>query len=225
MYAFARDYFNAIYHYWWLMVFVVIGAPNSVWKWLHPNRKDIPIPHWLRLAIAIGAVVIAQGLAYRDSLNNLSRVIDEKKALASENWHLNNPTTVSQQTANQQVGVRHGDKNNPPHPLQRTIQDRLVDFISQGTSVRKEWLKRLGTSVEVQREWANEAGTWHRNVEDYLRTIPRGNLYLAKFRNPTASTGAYPIGISFDLGGSWDTLTNDLKRLNEFLDDPNLGKP
>jgi hypothetical protein len=93
MFEFLKNYGLAIFHYWWLTLF---GAPqifNNVWKWFHPERKDAPIPHWLRVTFGVLAIVIAQGIVYRDSLKNLDTVIEEKKDVVSENWHLKHPDT------------------------------------------------------------------------------------------------------------------------------------
>jgi hypothetical protein len=114
---------------------------------------------------------------------------------------------------------------NHRNAVQRTIQDKLGEFTSQGTALRDEWSKRLGTTAEVQRAYANDVKMWHESVEGYLKTIPRGNLYLTKSRNRTPSTGSYPVGINVDIAGWWDVAGSDLYRLNEFLDDPNLGQP
>ena len=93
MFDFLKNYVLASFHYWWVIIF---GAPqvfNNVWKWFHPQRKDAPIPHWLRVAFGVLAIVVAQGLVYRDSLKNLNTVIEEKRSLASDNWHLKHPET------------------------------------------------------------------------------------------------------------------------------------
>ncbi len=85
---FLKSYGVAIFHYWWL---IILGAPqviNNVWKWFHPQRKDAPIPHWVRVTFGVLAIVIAQGLVYRDSLKNLNTVIQEKQGAVSENWQL-----------------------------------------------------------------------------------------------------------------------------------------
>ena len=95
MFEFLKNYGLAIFHYWWLTLF---GAPqiiNNVWKWFHPERKDAPIPHWLRVTFGVLAIVIAQGFVYRDSLRNLNTVIEEKKNVVSENWHLKHPENAT----------------------------------------------------------------------------------------------------------------------------------
>ena len=86
-----KNYGLAIFHYWWLTLLGVPQIINNVWKWFHPERKDAPIPHRLRVTFGVLAIVIAQGFVYRDSLKNLDTVIEEKKKVVSENWHLKHP--------------------------------------------------------------------------------------------------------------------------------------
>lgn len=92
---FLKSYGAAIFHYWWLIIF---GAPqviNNLWKWFHPQRKDAPIPYWVRVTFGVLAIVIAQGLVYRDLLKNLNTVIQEKQGAVSENWHLKHSENAS----------------------------------------------------------------------------------------------------------------------------------
>jgi hypothetical protein len=49
-----EQYVAGIIHYWWLLMFGLPGAANTIYKWFHPERKDLPIPHWLRVYSAIG---------------------------------------------------------------------------------------------------------------------------------------------------------------------------
>jgi hypothetical protein len=82
------DYVRAIFHYWWVIVFGSVGIIPTIRKWLHADRKELPIPHWLRLGIAAVALLVAQLLVYRDSIRNLDSVIADKASLSSENWKL-----------------------------------------------------------------------------------------------------------------------------------------
>lgn len=82
------DYGRAIFHYWWVIVFGAVGVIPTIWKWFHRDRRDLPIPHWLRVTIAVAALFLAQLLAYRDSIRNLDSVIADKAVLSSENWSL-----------------------------------------------------------------------------------------------------------------------------------------
>src|SRR5258708_6816462 len=120
MLQFAWDYIVALAHYWWVIVIGLFGAINNVWKWFHPDRKDLPIPHWLRVGAAFAAIVAAQILVYRDSLRNLHRVIDDKRSLSAENWQLKQSP---QSSATPNI---HRAKNGGVHPNGRnTSQDDL----------------------------------------------------------------------------------------------------
>lgn len=48
----------------------------DVIKW---HAREISVPRWLRISIAVGALFLAQFLAYRDSLSNLNKVVEEKR--------------------------------------------------------------------------------------------------------------------------------------------------
>src|SRR5436305_1371648 len=123
MHNFVWDYFRAIFHYWWVLVFVVVGAANNLWKWFHPTKTDIPIPHWVRLIIAVAAIIVAQVLVYHDAIHNLNQVISDKSVLTSENWQLKHPlqsaatpnvASQKQQPASRPAPARvtqTGDKN------------------------------------------------------------------------------------------------------------------
>lgn len=140
MLDFIGDYFRALFRYWWVMMFGLLGGANNVWKWFHPDRKDISIPHWVRIGVAVGAVVLAQFLAYRDSIKNLNAVISEKQRLSSENWHFRNdprPSCPAPQPCKAQVSHKDLDivcqrlEDCPSHEVRkRALQfaKKLDDF-------------------------------------------------------------------------------------------------
>ena len=107
----------------------------------------------------------------------------------------------------------------------RGIQQKLSGFIQTGIALRSEWLQRMGQSAESQRQEVGRIQAWQKSVEDYLKTIPRGDVYAIRFQNQTRGMVGYPEGINVTLAGWWDMLSSDLSRLNEFLTDPDLGKP
>jgi len=112
-----RQYFFGIIHYWWLLMFGLLGAANTAYKWFHPDRKDLPIPHWIRVYFAIGALLIAQFLLYRDSIKNLGAVILEKQSCNSDNWHLKervNALSIAHSPAIPQV-QSEGSAASAPH--------------------------------------------------------------------------------------------------------------
>jgi hypothetical protein len=78
------DYLRSLWHYWWLCCLGFVLPINNVWKWLHPARKELHFPFWLRLTIALAALSLAQFLAYKDQTRNLENVIQEKRQLSIE---------------------------------------------------------------------------------------------------------------------------------------------
>jgi len=111
-----------------------------------------------------------------------------------------------------------------PDAIRRSIQSKIAAFIKTGNDLRGEWTKRLGGAEQVQRQSAIAISGWHKSVEDYLTTIPRADVYVARFQSRLRPSGSYPMGINVNVGGNWDLLLTDLVRLNEFLVDPDLGK-
>jgi hypothetical protein len=118
-----------------------------------------------------------------------------------------------------------GASTRPLNSKRSAIQRRIAEFINSGITLRDEWVKVIPGTPELQHAKALAIGGWHKAVEDYLKSIPRGDIYLARFRNQVRPSSSYPVGISFDYAGSWDVLMSDLARLNEFLQDPELGEP
>jgi len=152
-----RQYFFGIIHYWWLLMFGLLGAANTAYKWFHPDRKDLPIPHWIRVYSAIGALLIAQFLLYRNSIRNLDAVILEKQNCSSDNWHLKervntlsigpSPAAPHVQPEGPVASARHGslrtgknqstpstrDAPTPPQPAvaAQTVQQTPLESLTQ----------------------------------------------------------------------------------------------
>jgi hypothetical protein len=109
--------------------------------------------------------------------------------------------------------------------IKGNIESQLASFIRKGNDLRSEWQKCLGSAEQVQRQPALAISGLHKAVGEYLNSIPRGSIYFARFQNQLRSSGSYPEGINVRIAGNWDLLHSDLARLNEFLLDPDLGKP
>lgn len=105
------------------------------------------------------------------------------------------------------------------------IQKQLGVYVDKGLALKNNWAKVLGQDENAQRPCAIAIEKWHKDVEGYLGTIPQGQTYLTRFRIQARSTGVFPVGINFNLSGAWERLDSDLSRLNEFITDPDLGKP
>jgi hypothetical protein len=131
-----RQYFFGIIHYWWLLMFGLLGAANTAYKWFHPDRKDLPIPHWIRVYFAIGALLIAQFLLYRDSIKNLGAVILEKQSCNSDNWHLKervNALSIAHSPAIPQV-QSEGSAASAPHRSSSSGKNQSAPSTSDASS-------------------------------------------------------------------------------------------
>jgi hypothetical protein len=107
------------------------------------------------------------------------------------------------------------------------IQGQLSKFIEEGIRLRDAWVPRLGKSEDIQQISATEIDQWHTRVEQYLKSIPRGNVYAVQFLVSASQPGfpSYPDGINLKLAGRWTALANDLAWLSKAIGDPALGKP
>jgi len=72
---------------------------------------------------------------------------------------------------------------------------------------------------------SGEVPYWHAKIENYLRTLPRKDVYMAKLNSAHRTDFGYPIGINMKVAGNWDLLLLDLTSLKDFMDDPDFGKP
>jgi hypothetical protein len=110
-------------------------------------------------------------------------------------------------------------------PTRRDIQGKLAGFSNDGELIQKEFYKHAGQGGDAQKPASLAVSRWHEKIEAYLKTIPAGNIYLARFNNEVPGNGVYPVGINLDVMSAWDQLQSDLARLNEFMKDTDLGNP
>ncbi len=194
------------------------------------------LPASIKLGFAVVVLFIAQGMAYRDAQRELAQAGRDNDGLHAALNALNAKLYSQEQEIKDLRGkppavIRERPRSNSSqaekdgNALRLTIQEKLSDLITQGIALRNGWLKTVGGPEEVQHQSALPIQLWHRAVENYLKTIPRGSIYVVRFQNQVSASGSYPNGISVRLAGTWDILMSDLARLNEFVVDPDLGKP
>jgi hypothetical protein len=109
---------------------------------------------------------------------------------------------------------------------QGEIRSRLSELATEGVRLRNEWRQAIsGGQTELQqRPYVEGVQKWHLRVMAYLKTIPRGEAYLARFEAGVRGLNSYPSGIYQSGLGAWDQLMSDLTKLNEFIADSDLGK-
>ena len=111
----------------------------------------------------------------------------------------------------------------------RQIQSALSDFATEGSKIRDDWKAFMAQHANQhlpQRTYASRARDWHVKVGNYLRTIPRGNTYVARLNAaPKTGAGGWPLGIDYTVSETFDLLSSDLTILNEFQRDTELGEP
>jgi hypothetical protein len=107
----------------------------------------------------------------------------------------------------------------------RVIQERLAKLMNEGIILRSRWTQVMGQPEDSQRAVARDVPYWHAKIENYIRTLPRSDVYLVRLNSAHRGDFGYPIGINISMGGNWDTLLIDLGSLKELMDDPDFGKP
>lgn len=132
---------------------------------------------------------------------------------------------VNDLRSQQQKLLEQREESEKTEGKRREISNHLGQFITEGVQLRNNWQAHLGQAEQVQRQDANAVQLWHKKIESYLKTIPRGDVYVARFQGSVRTSGSYPMGINVNLGGLWDSLMSDIAKLNEFIMDADLGKP
>lgn len=94
------DYLSALTHYWWIVLAGIIMPALDLYKWHHRDSKELVLPHWLRITIAVAALMLAQFLAYKDSISNLNKVISEKQTLSVDNDKLKRQVSDEREESN-----------------------------------------------------------------------------------------------------------------------------
>jgi len=57
---------------------------RNIYRWFHPEHKELDIPHWARLGSVLAALILGQFLVYRNSARNLAVVIEEKRYFSTQ---------------------------------------------------------------------------------------------------------------------------------------------
>lgn len=101
---------------------------------------------------------------------------DRLRAAVNENNHLKS-------------GLQNNSGENRDIQARRDIQGNLSQFMKNGNDLRDAWQKVRGKPEDIQRPHAADVRKWHTRLEDFLRTIPRGSIYLARL-NSARTTGS-----------------------------------
>jgi hypothetical protein len=177
--------------------------------------------------ILAGALFISCFLAWQDEHHNAEVLKDQKADVTSERNVLQAKLESKQDQINQMVVAQSIPRGNEAtEKARRPIQDKLSRYIDSGNSLRNKFIPGVHYPEKEQHEWALFIQSWHKDIATYLKTIPRGNIYLARFHNQLRSNAAYPGGgMTPEWYDHWDLLSSDMARLEEFLQDHDIGAP
>lgn len=184
---------------------------------LNPLKFDWQQRAALLVAVSAFAYFLAHTVHKSKSSSNQATLTDPR--ISGLEQEIGNLRSQQQKLLDQQSRL-DAEKNR-----RREVQDKIAEFMTAGNSLRTDWAAKVGSPESVQQGCANSVKQWNAEVESYLKAIPRGNFYLAKFKNRTPSSAVYPLGLQMNLAGWWNLLDSDLYRLDEFVKDADLGKP
>ena len=171
--------------------------------------------------------------------NNHAALTSANSSLRSRNETLSNQANrvprLEEQLRSLQLEVEEKSQVKAKNPwdqaggtnaIRREVLTKISEFMTSGNALRTELIPGVSYSQSKQEEWASSVQKWSDSVENYLKTIPRGDIYLARFKNEVMR-GIYPAGAvtTPEAYNSWDLLVSDLSRLEEFTQDQDLGKP
>jgi hypothetical protein len=129
----------------------------------------------------------------------------------------------------QQQFLSQRQRSEAEEKQQTEIRTHLGKLITRGTKLRDNLREVIGDGTKTQtlaqqQAFVDGVQQWHSETVSYIKTIPRSDIYLARFESGVRGTSSYPNGIFQIQLGSWDLLMSDLAKLNEFITDPDLGK-
>jgi hypothetical protein len=78
----------------------------------------------------------------------------------------------------------------------REIQRQLAHLMNDGNRLRVRWMQVMGQPEENQRGASMDIPYWHAKIENYIRTLPRSDVYLAKLNSASRTDFGYPLGIN-----------------------------
>jgi hypothetical protein len=203
-----------------IVTLVVVSKRNPEQDLIAHLRESI-IPTVIGFAVPLTLILCVLGW------KTIATIYDDHQSLVATVERLQNapkqlpcPTCPICPTTKACAG---GDAN--ARTARRAIQEQLAKLMNEGIMLRSRWNNVMGQPEENQRAVARDIPYWHAQIENYIRTLPRSDVYLVRLNSAHRSDLGYPIGMNMNVGGNWDILLVDLVSLKELMDDPEFGKP
>jgi len=137
------EYLVAVIRYWWLVVPGVLMPLPDIYKALFPTRKYFEIRRSLRIGIFVAMILTAQFLVYKDSIKNLSNVIEEKRELTIQ---LNAATDMVHQKEVELGSIKQErDDLKSKIPIESSLKTRALDAANQHERFFRERAKHQPT--------------------------------------------------------------------------------
>ncbi len=202
-------------------------AYQGVHVTLHPTDDPITRKHYKIKFLACGAVAVL--LIAFQAAKNAQTQSAIRRQLAEIEHNTKQPPTVQVTNNMPPPTVINSSKSSADEATEkarRSIQGKISRYIDTGNSLRTRFFPGSVYPDKDQHEWALSVQSWHKAIENYLKTIPRGNVYLARFRSQSRGNESYlGGGMTPEYYETWKLLMSDQQKLEEFLQDPSIGAP
>jgi hypothetical protein len=143
------DYGHAVLPYWWVVVVGGVMALSDLYKFHLPEGKEFKLPDWARLGISVGAVMLAQFLAYRDSIRNLSQVIEERRQLSIQ---INTCTdTLRQRDIELASSKQEQDDLRKKIPSESSLKSRALEAAKEWEALWRQRAKHAPTCTQTSK--------------------------------------------------------------------------
>ena len=123
------EYLVGVIGYWWLFVPDVLMPLTDLYKALRPEGKQLEISRGVRITTLVVTILAAQFLTYKDSIKNLSKVIEEKRVLTIQ-LNAANDTARQKEVELASVKQERDDLKNKV-PNEGSLKTRALDAASQ----------------------------------------------------------------------------------------------
>jgi len=141
------EYVGAVIRYWWLVVPGMLMPLPDIYKAFHPKGKQLEISRPLRITIFVVTVLAAQFLAYKDSIKNLSKVIEEKRELTMQ-LNVTNDAVRRREIELASVKQEVDDLRNKV-PSEGSLKSRALDAASEYERFFRERAKHAPTCTQT----------------------------------------------------------------------------
>jgi hypothetical protein len=173
------EYVVTILHYWWALLPGLVMPLRNVYKWFHPEHKELEIPHWIRLGSVAAALFLAQFLAYRNLARNLAIVIEEKRQFSMAV----NIKDIQLEDARHQTNILKMQKPQPTLESKNSLRKRVVRLTDDLEALVRDQNATLPSPEQAQTMTPEQKNASKQAFDEAAKRMTA--LYLNQFRSRT----------------------------------------